>query len=73
MRVLPGLQHKLSVAQVPYEILLQAFPYGLHGDNLESSCRHVNVSLVSIRHPISGPQHILGPKHVPIPFAHLLH
>lgn len=73
-KVLPGLQHKLLVAHLPNSILLHDLPYGLHGlDDLISSNRQANVSLVSIKQPISDPQHIFGPKHVPRPSAHLWH
>lgn len=71
---LRGLQQRFAVAHLPNSTLSHDFPYGVHGINdFESSNRHTADSLVSIRQPISVPQQILGPKHVPKPEAHFRH
>lgn len=71
---LSGLQQRWLVAHRPYATDSHVLPYGVQGrEDLTSSCLQDKVSLLSKRQPISGPQQIRGPKHVPKPFAHLLH
>jgi hypothetical protein len=62
-----SLQHTPSAAHRPSPVTPQTAPSTSHGTRISFSWRHASVSAVLMKHPIDGPQHMLGPKHWPSP------